>query len=163
MVDLANIIRLGRAKKNISQTELAKRLGIAASAISYWESGEKIPSGDSLLKLIEELDLIPELFPGYVKIGTVGVVEDQKIIEEIRKRIIELEQDHKLIRKEHEQLLKRFKEKTNTYRLIEEQPTPPLIAASPTSQVDSFGQPKSRIGENAKEIGEKHYSRKTRS
>lgn len=37
-----------RKQLGISQTELARRLGVDGSTISYWESGEKAPRVDSL-------------------------------------------------------------------------------------------------------------------
>ena len=67
MVDIARAIRVGRAKKNISQHELARRIGISPPAVSLWESGQKTPSGDTLIKVALELDIIEDLFPGYKK------------------------------------------------------------------------------------------------
>jgi len=38
------IIKLARIKKEISQGELARRAGVAQSALSDWERGEKCPN-----------------------------------------------------------------------------------------------------------------------
>ena len=79
---ISNVIKLGRIKKGMNQKELAKSLGVSQSAVSDWENGGKTPSGDALLKLIEILDLLPELFPNKVKNDT-----DEKDIDEIKKGI----------------------------------------------------------------------------
>ena len=76
-MNLLDIIRIGRAKKNLSQKELAKRLGVVPSAVSQWESGKKTPSGDIMIKLILELDLVDELFPRPLDESTAPVSREQ--------------------------------------------------------------------------------------
>ncbi|NUM33394.1 MAG: helix-turn-helix transcriptional regulator [Candidatus Brocadiae bacterium] len=63
MNQIKDIIRVGRARKSLSQTDLAQKIGVVASAVSQWEAGKKIPSGDILIKLAKELDIVDELFP----------------------------------------------------------------------------------------------------
>lgn len=102
MVDIGNLIRIGRAKKNMSQADLAKKLGVVPSAISQWESGKKTPSGDTLIALAQILDIISDIFPGYVKseraenhVDAVYAQMDnttQKEIEEILQRLAKVEQ-----------------------------------------------------------------------
>lgn len=67
-MNLGHIIRVGRVRKNLEQRQLAEMLGVAQSAVSSWESGKSIPSGDILIKLARDLDIVEELFPGYGKI-----------------------------------------------------------------------------------------------
>jgi len=54
---LGELIRRGRAKHNLSQTRLAKKMGINPSHISRIESGERRPSTDLLRDLSEVLDI----------------------------------------------------------------------------------------------------------
>ena len=67
MVDIAKLIKKGRARKKLKQRDLARCLGVVPSAVSQWESGKKIPGGDTLVALAQILDIVSELFPGYVR------------------------------------------------------------------------------------------------
>ena len=40
-----------REQNNMTQEELAKKMGITQRTISYYETGQKIPSGRTLLRL----------------------------------------------------------------------------------------------------------------
>lgn len=40
-----------RKELNLTQEQLAKRIGVAKSVVSYYESGERYPSYDVLVKL----------------------------------------------------------------------------------------------------------------
>lgn len=47
------LLREVRGRAGLSQNELARRSGIAASLISAYENGRRVPGGDALLRLIE--------------------------------------------------------------------------------------------------------------
>lgn len=49
-----------RESKNISQLELSLRSGISQTMISQMESGRKIPTITTFLKICEALDILPE-------------------------------------------------------------------------------------------------------
>jgi transcriptional regulator with XRE-family HTH domain len=55
---LGTSIREARVRRGISQTELAERVGVSQSAVSFWENGVEPPRFENLLKLAQEL---PEL------------------------------------------------------------------------------------------------------
>ena len=58
----ANIKRL-RLKKNLTQEQLAKKLGVSAQAVSKWETSETYPDGALLVPLANELEVsLDELF-----------------------------------------------------------------------------------------------------
>ena len=53
-------MRVYRARKNLSLTEVAEIIGVSISAVSNWEAGNTAPRGlyrDALAKLIPELGL----------------------------------------------------------------------------------------------------------
>ena len=42
-----------RQEKNLSQTDLALKVGVSQSAVAKWETGETIPATRHLIKLVE--------------------------------------------------------------------------------------------------------------
>lgn len=55
----AAALRMHRAKLNITQAELASRVGIDPTAISQYEQGSRIPGADKLFTLAEVLGCSP--------------------------------------------------------------------------------------------------------
>ena len=53
MVDFGNKLRTLRTQAGMSQSELAKRLNITKSVISYYELQERTPSSDVLIRLAD--------------------------------------------------------------------------------------------------------------
>ena len=53
MVDFGKKLRALRTEAGMSQTELAKRLGITKSVVSYYELQERTPSPDVLIRLAD--------------------------------------------------------------------------------------------------------------
>jgi transcriptional regulator with XRE-family HTH domain len=47
------LLRDVRSRAGLSQNELARRSGVAATLISTYENGRRVPSGDALIKLVE--------------------------------------------------------------------------------------------------------------
>lgn len=60
-MDYRNIIRMKRISKGISQTELAKKLGITQPYLYQIESGRRTPSLDLFFQICEALDI--KVFP----------------------------------------------------------------------------------------------------
>jgi len=50
-VSLGEKLKALRTAKKMSQKELAERIGIAKSVISFYESGDRFPSYDVLIKI----------------------------------------------------------------------------------------------------------------
>ncbi len=62
-MSLSENIKRIRLDKNMTQEQLASRLGISAQAVSKWETSETYPDGSLLLPLAQELDVsLDELF-----------------------------------------------------------------------------------------------------
>lgn len=60
-MDIAKIIRDGREKLNLNQSQLAERVGVSPQAVQQWESGATQPRGKRLNKIAEVLKLPPAL------------------------------------------------------------------------------------------------------
>lgn len=54
---IGNRIRESREQKTLSQSELARRLGVSQPTVSDWENGKTEPSVDNLRTLAVELDV----------------------------------------------------------------------------------------------------------
>ncbi len=50
---IADKIKTLREKRNITQAELAKRLGVTRSGVNAWEMGISVPSTQYVIKLAE--------------------------------------------------------------------------------------------------------------
>lgn len=54
-----------RKSKNLSQEEIADRLGVSRQAISKWENGQALPETANIMKLCEILEVTPNELLGY--------------------------------------------------------------------------------------------------
>jgi transcriptional regulator with XRE-family HTH domain len=54
---LGNRIKKARIQKNLSQEDLASKIGVTKTAISWYESNSRTPTLDNFEKLIDELEL----------------------------------------------------------------------------------------------------------
>ena len=54
--EIGAFIARKRREKNLTQEQLAVRLGVSAQAVSKWETSETYPDGPLLLPLARELD-----------------------------------------------------------------------------------------------------------
>ncbi len=59
-------LRAARAKRNLSQEDLAKRANLQASAISHFETGTRKPSFDNLRRVADALDVTTDYLLGRV-------------------------------------------------------------------------------------------------
>lgn len=57
---MENKIREYRKKKNLSQEQIAKEMGLKQHTISQWETGERTPNVKKALKLAEMLGTMVE-------------------------------------------------------------------------------------------------------
>lgn len=61
---LSERIKLLREELNLTQFQLAEKLGIATSSISQYESGDRIPSDDIKIKLAKFFDVSLDFLMG---------------------------------------------------------------------------------------------------
>ncbi len=62
---LSSAIRAARLESRLTQGELAARVGVTQSTISFWESGVETPTVEHLILLAVELPVIIEHFQGH--------------------------------------------------------------------------------------------------
>src|SRR5689334_2217591 len=61
---LATNLQALREMRGLTQAELGKRAGIAAASISHFETGQRAPSLESLVKLADALDVSVDVLLG---------------------------------------------------------------------------------------------------
>ena len=86
-----------RKEKDISQTELAKRLNVSRQAVSKWEQGTSTPDTERLIQLAEILDTEVEYLatgvhpePGSVVLNVVETVErvqEKVVVKEVVRHV----------------------------------------------------------------------------
>lgn len=57
---MQNIIKMLRARDNISQEELAEKIGISRPALSNIETGKMIPSGKTVIRIANYFNIPAE-------------------------------------------------------------------------------------------------------
>lgn len=57
---MINKIRELRARFNMSQEELAKQAGITRQTVASYESGERVPPGDTMIKIAKIFNMPAE-------------------------------------------------------------------------------------------------------
>lgn len=55
-------IKIGRDSRDVSQAELAQRMGLSTQQVSAWESGKVEPGMSSLCRICNALQLPPRFF-----------------------------------------------------------------------------------------------------
>lgn len=54
--EIADVLRRAREARQLTQTSLGAKAGIAPAAISHFETGQRIPSLESIVKLADALE-----------------------------------------------------------------------------------------------------------
>ena len=86
-------IKAYRNKNGLTQTEVAKRIGICKSTVSMWENDKSKPSINNLKKLAEIFGCTTdELLEFSDYSGKINVYQISAKIKELKKQIYELEQ-----------------------------------------------------------------------
>ncbi len=65
MKDFSEVFHSLRKEKNVTQKEIGELLGIGERAVRYYESGERRPDFDGLLKLGEYFDVSLDYLVGW--------------------------------------------------------------------------------------------------
>lgn len=89
-------VRALRQARNMSQVELAKRLGVTKQSVSNWENDNIQPSIEMLMRIAEVLDVSTDYLLGLNStrvINASGLSEEvvahlSQLVEDFRKRLI---------------------------------------------------------------------------
>jgi transcriptional regulator with XRE-family HTH domain len=66
-----------REMRNLTQAELGRRAGMAAASVSHFETGQRMPSLESLIKLADALEVSTDVLLGRAELSVgVGVQVD---------------------------------------------------------------------------------------
>ncbi len=64
MVDFGNILKTQRLKKDMTQAQLAQKLGVTKSVISAYETGLRLPSYDILIHIAKLFNVSTDFLLG---------------------------------------------------------------------------------------------------
>lgn len=93
---IGKFIALRRKEKNLTQEQLAKRLGVSNKTISKWENGKCMPDYSVVKVLCEELEItIAELMDGKISENKDSSFKEEQILD-LMKRTQELEKQKDL-------------------------------------------------------------------
>ena len=80
MVDLGNVLKRLRLKENMTQSQLAQKLGLTKSVISAYETGLRLPSYDILIHISKKFCVSTDYLLGLEKnesIDLSGLTQDE--------------------------------------------------------------------------------------
>lgn len=93
---IGKFIALRRKEKNLTQEQLAERLGVSNKTISKWENGKCMPDYSVVKVLCEELEItIAELMDGKISENKDSSFKEEQILD-LMKRTQELEKQKDL-------------------------------------------------------------------
>lgn len=85
---IAERIKFLREAKELTQTELAKRLGITRSSVNAWEMGISVPSTQYIVELANIFSVSTDYLLGVVKTSSIDINGlDDKDIEMVYKLV----------------------------------------------------------------------------
>ncbi|BBM87292.1 helix-turn-helix domain-containing protein [Candidatus Uabimicrobium amorphum] len=76
-INIGKAIKKGLDKNNLTRKAFAKVMGKSLSLVSEWTRNVKTPSGRDIIKIAIYLDIVEDLFPGYVKKDEFKVAESR--------------------------------------------------------------------------------------
>lgn len=87
IVKIGAFIKEQRNSLNMTQKELAEKIGCTDKAVSRWETGKGMPDSSFLIPLSQELNIsVNELLTGEKNIPEAEFLEEKKIVSEIIKK-----------------------------------------------------------------------------
>ena len=87
MKNVAENLKKLRLAKNLTQTELAERVGVAKATISAYENGTRLPSYDILIKLAHQFRVTTDNLLGFSQKYVIDVshltAQQRNVVQEI--------------------------------------------------------------------------------
>ncbi len=95
--EIGKYIALKRKTKNLTQAQLAEKLGVASKTVSKWETGVSMPDYSVIENLCDELGTtLSQLIDGADKANEAQSTDDKRILF-LLKKVQELDNQNKLI------------------------------------------------------------------
>jgi transcriptional regulator with XRE-family HTH domain len=101
---LASTLQALREKRGLTQADLGKRAGMAAASVSHFETGQRAPSLESLVRLADALDVSVDVLLGRAPVETSAQLDpiflrasqaDARTLDTVRRVMVALLQDAK--------------------------------------------------------------------
>ena len=71
---IADKIKMLREKQNMTQSELARRLGVTRSGVNAWEMGLSVPSTQYIVELAKQFNVSTDYLLGMENTSTISIV-----------------------------------------------------------------------------------------
>lgn len=84
--EIGSRIRKYREENNLSQKQLAKKIGVSNSRVSNWEQGLNRPDADILAAICVALDVSPSLLLGIQVTGDELTEQERKVLKAYREK-----------------------------------------------------------------------------
>ena len=84
--EIGSRIRKDREENNLSQKQLAEKIGVSNSRVSNWEQGLNRPDADILAAICVALDVSPSLLLGIQVTGDELTEQERKVLKAYREK-----------------------------------------------------------------------------
>lgn len=84
--EIGNRIRKYREERNMTQKQLAERIGVSNSRVSNWEQGLNRPDADILAAVCVALDVSPSLLLGIRVTGDDLTEQERRVLKAYREK-----------------------------------------------------------------------------
>lgn len=84
--EIGSRIRKYREKNNLSQKQLAEKIGVSNSRVSNWEQGLNRPDADILAAICVALDVSPSLLLGIQVTGDELTEQERRVLKAYREK-----------------------------------------------------------------------------
>lgn len=84
--EIGSRIRKYREENNLSQKQLAEKIGVSNSRVSNWEKGLNRPDADILAAICVALDVSPSLLLGIQVTGDELTEQERKVLKAYREK-----------------------------------------------------------------------------
>lgn len=84
--EIGSRIRKYREENNLSQKQLAEKIGVSNSQVSNWEQGLNRPDADILAAICVALDVSPSLLLGIQVTGDELTEQERKVLKAYREK-----------------------------------------------------------------------------
>ena len=84
--EIGSRIRKNREENNLSQKQLAEKIGVSNSRVSNWEQGLNRPDADILAAICVALDVSPSLLLGIQVTGDELTEQERRVLKAYREK-----------------------------------------------------------------------------